>query len=458
MFGIKKKKTDNINNLENETNQSIDKIENTNKTANINKEKNEEKKGLFSFLKKKEKDENINQKIETELDEEIEEFKEEKDNEVSLEKEYYLKDQENLTKIEEKINEISKIDEKINLLKTQEDEKIKLQNKKIESQINEIDEINKNVENLKESLNKKTTENENIEIDELKKSKKGFFSNIFNSFSQNVNEENFDDLFFDIEIQLLEKNVAIDVIEEIKNRILEQLNDIKKGDFKKQLKNLIKEILYEIIQDPIDLIKETKSKEKPQKILFLGVNGVGKTTTLAKLIYKLKEEKQKCVISASDTFRAAAIDQLETLANRLETKIIKHDYGADPASVAYDAIEHAKKNNVDYVLIDSAGRLHNNKNLMRELEKIYRINNIDHVIFVGDCVSGNDLIEQAQEFSKSVPIDSIILTKTDSDKALGSIISVSYAIKKPIIYLGVGQELKDLSFFNKEEFIENLFE
>lgn len=431
------------NNIQNINKNDLNKTEkNDHNEDENNKSEKKDKKKIFSFLKKKK-----------EIEDETNQTNEDKSQE-DLEEQEFLKNQDNLEKIntiEEKTKRITNTIESIN---DEESYEVKDYNQKIKKSKEEINKINKELETKKEN-NHLTKDKETIINDNEKPNKKkGFFSNIFSNFSNIVTKENFDELFFDIEIELLEKNIAIDVVEEIKEKILELLENKKTSNFKKEIKETIESILENIIQEPIKIIK--KPKQTPQKILFLGINGVGKTTSLAKFIYKLQENKFSVVVAASDTFRAAAIDQLETLTDKLNVKLIKQNYGADPASVAFDAIEHAKKNNIDYVLIDSAGRLHNNKNLMRELEKIHRVNKIDHVIFVGDCISGNDLIEQAQEFEKIIPIDSIILTKSDTDKALGAIISVSYAIKKPIIYLGTGQEMKDLEEFNKQEFINNL--
>lgn len=310
----------------------------------------------------------------------------------------------------------------------------------------------KSSEDLLEDEEDKETEEEE---EEEEQGKKGFFSKVFSSFSSKVTDENFDDLFFDIEIDLLERNIGVEVVEHIKDRIKKNLENSSKSNFKKVIENELKSLLSEIIKDSFDVID--RAEKKPFKVLFVGVNGVGKTTNLIKFAHMLKKKDLTSVIAASDTFRAAAIDQLENLANKADIKLIKHDYGSDPASVAFDAVKHAEKNNLDFVLIDSAGRLHNNKNLMRELEKIYRVNEIDFVFFVGDAVAGNDLIDQAFEFSKHVPINGIILTKADTDKMLGSVISASYALKVPILYLGVGQNLDDLEQFDKEDFIESLF-
>ena len=188
----------------------------------------------------------------------------------------------------------------------------------------------------------------------------------------------------------------------------------------------------------------------------MGVNGSGKTTTTAKLTKLLQSNDMKVVLAASDTFRAAAIDQLQTWADKLNVRLIKHDYGADAAAVAFDAIKHAKSKKIDVVLIDTAGRMHSNINLRDELKKIVRIAKPDLKIFVGESITGNDCIEQATTFNESVGIDGIILSKADVDEKGGTAISISHVTDKPILYLGTGQELKDIEKFNLDKLIQSL--
>ena len=182
--------------------------------------------------------------------------------------------------------------------------------------------------------------------------------------------------------------------------------------------------------------------------MFVGINGSGKTTTIAKITSLLQENNLKTVMAAADTFRAAAIQQLQEHADRLGVKIVKHDYGADPAAVAFDAVRYAEANNVDVVLVDTAGRQHNNKNLMEEIKKIVRVANPDLKIFIGESITGNDCVEQAENFNQAVGIDGIVLTKADVDEKGGAAISISHVTKKPIIYLGTGQEYSDLKSFD----------
>ncbi|MCH8987033.1 signal recognition particle-docking protein FtsY [Patescibacteria group bacterium] len=191
-------------------------------------------------------------------------------------------------------------------------------------------------------------------------------------------------------------------------------------------------------------------------ILVTGPTGSGKTTTIAKIADLLNKNKISSVLAASDTFRAASIEQLQIHADKLGIKLIKHDYGSDPAAVAFDAIKHAKAKNIDVVLIDTAGRLHSNENLMQEMKKIIRVSKPNLKIFVGEAITGNDCVEQAKTFDEAVGIDGIILAKADVDEKGGTAISISYVTKKPIMYLGTGQEYSDLKEFEPNLVTEGL--
>jgi len=186
------------------------------------------------------------------------------------------------------------------------------------------------------------------------------------------------------------------------------------------------------------------------------VNGSGKTTTIAKLVKLLKDKGLSSVIAASDTFRAAAIHQLDEHGEKLGVKVIKHDYGSDPAAVAFDARKYAEAKKIDVVLVDTAGRLHSNVNLMDEVGKIIRVVKPNLKVFVGESITGNDCVEQSKKFNETVGIDSIILTKADVDERGGSAISISYITGKPIIYLGVGQKYDDLRSFDEKEIVKSL--
>ena len=289
----------------------------------------------------------------------------------------------------------------------------------------------------------------------------GLFTRLKETFTKKtLSEEKFEELFWDLEVTLLENNVALEVIEKLKDDLKRALTagKISRLGVDDLVLLSLKESIEEVLAIPgFNLIKRIKeSKKRPYIIAFIGVNGSGKTTTLAKVANRFQNEGLSVVMAASDTFRAAAIDQLKEHADKLGVKLISQGYGADPAAVAFDAVEHAKAKSVDVVMIDTAGRLHSNTNLMAELQKVVRVAKPDLKIFIGESITGNDCVEQAKEFDRLVGIDAIILSKADVDEKGGAALSVSYVTKKPILYLGVGQAYGDLKVFDKEEIIRGL--
>jgi fused signal recognition particle receptor len=296
---------------------------------------------------------------------------------------------------------------------------------------------------------------------EKPKEKKGFFAKLKEKVTTTkISEDKFDELFWELEVILLENNVATEVIDLFKEDLKEKLVDkvLERGKIENLIKESLKETLDNVFRfESFDLIKEIKKKDKkPFVICFIGINGSGKTTTIAKVTNLLLKNKLKCVLSAADTFRAAAIDQLEEHGKKLGVKVVKQKYGSDPAAVAFDAIEHAKAKYLDVVLIDTAGRMHSNTNLIAEMRKIIDVAKPDLKIFVGESITGNDCIEQAKSFNDAINFDGIILSKADVDEKGGAAISVSYITGKPVLYLGVGQEYDDLEEFDKAKIIKNL--
>ncbi len=289
--------------------------------------------------------------------------------------------------------------------------------------------------------------------------KKGFFARIGEAITtKKISEKQFDEMFWDLELALLENNAAVEVIEKIKTDLKSGL--VEKPIPRTKVEETIAGSLRKSITDlfpvePPDLLKMVKQK-KPYVICFVGVNGSGKTTSIAKVAHLLKQNGHSVVLAAADTFRAAAIDQLQLHADKLGIKLIRHDYGSDPAAVAFDAIKHAEAAKKDVVLIDTAGRLHSNTNLMDEMKKIMRVAKPDLKLFVGESITGNDCIEQARQFDSAVGIDGIILAKADVDEKGGAAISVSYVTRKPIFYLGIGQEYSDLQQFDKDKLIASI--
>jgi fused signal recognition particle receptor len=289
--------------------------------------------------------------------------------------------------------------------------------------------------------------------------KKGFFAKIGEAITtKKISEKQFDEMFWDLELALLENNAAVEVIEKIKTDLKGELVEkpIPRGKVEEKIVSSLRKSIYDLFPvEPPDLLKIVKQK-KPYIICFVGVNGSGKTTSIAKVAHLLKENGFSVVLAAADTFRAAAIDQLQLHADKLGVKLIRHDYGSDPAAVAFDAIKHAQAAGKDVVLIDTAGRLHSNTNLMDEMKKIMRVAKPDLKLFVGESITGNDCTEQAKQFDEAVGVDGIILAKADVDEKGGAAISVSYITKKPIFYLGVGQEYPDLQQFDKDKLIASI--
>jgi len=319
----------------------------------------------------------------------------------------------------------------------------------------------KEVKKAEEKVKEKKERGETPKIQELveRKEEKGVLHKIKQKIvTKKINEKQFDDLFWNLETVLLESNVALDVIEKIKEDMKNDLVDkpIKRSKIEETIAETLKESIKSLFDvELFDLIKKLKQK-KPFVICFVGINGSGKTTTIAKIAKLLQDNKLSCVLAASDTFRAASIEQLQKHADNLGVRLIKHDYGSDPAAVAFDAVKHAHAKNIDVVLIDTAGRMHSNVDLVEEMKKIIRVANPDLKIFVGESITGNDCVEQAKTFNDAIGIDAIILAKADIDEKGGAAVSVSYVTKKPIIFLGTGQEYSDLKVFDKDIVINSL--
>ena len=273
-----------------------------------------------------------------------------------------------------------------------------------------------------------------------------------------ISEKDLEGILEEMEMNLLEADVAFEVTEKIKEDLKKSLvgKDVKRLQIKKIVEDTIRKSLLEILDVPKIDLERVIEQNKPCLMLFLGFNGSGKTTTLAKLAQRFKKEKFSCIFAAGDSFRAAAVEQLEEHANRLGIKVIKHQYGADPAAVIFDAVEHAKAKRIDVILADSSGRMHTNQNLMDELKKIVKVDKPHLKILVIDSITGNDAVEQARKFDEAIGIDGVILTKIDVNTKGGAILSVCKILGKPIIALGTGQEYKDLKEFNREEFVDNL--
>ena len=318
--------------------------------------------------------------------------------------------------------------------------------RKFEPDLEKIEEIQKELEELEE-VSKPGTES--------------FFQKIASKISKiEISEEEFNVYAEELEMLLLENNVALPVCEEIINELRGRIigKKLLKKEIESEIKDALKGIIEEILVEPFDIVKKVKEKERgePYVILFCGINGSGKTTTVAKIAEYLKKQNLSCVLAAADTFRAASIEQLKKHGEKLGINVIAHDYGSDPAAVGFDAIKYAKKNLIDCVLIDTAGRMHTAKNLLREMEKIVRVCKPDLKIFVGESITGNDAIEQVKSFDWAIGIDAVVLTKADIDEKGGTSLSVGYVTKKPILFLGTGQEYEAIEVFDKKKFIQRL--
>ncbi len=279
-----------------------------------------------------------------------------------------------------------------------------------------------------------------------------------------LRDEDLTPILAEFKFTLVGNDVALIVADEICERLRKNLVGTSADRFQdkgKLVRDALRETLLEILKTGEDRkilsqIEENTSKGEPTVFVFVGVNGTGKTTTLAKLTRLLMRQGYSVVLACADTYRAGAIEQLEEHARRLGVRVIKRPYGADAASVAYDAISHAEAKGVNVVLVDTAGRMETNKNLMDEMQKIIRVVKPDSVIFVADSLTGNDVVEQATEFDKSVGIDASILTKIDADAKGGAAVSISYLTGKPIVFLGTGQGYDDLKEFDPEIFVDQI--
>ena len=345
-----------------------------------------------------------------------------------------------------------------------EEEGIEDESEEIEEEAEESDESEEESKKSKRSLFRRKKKEESVDDSEDgdKKEKSGRFLSFIKEKS--ISEDDVEDILFELELGLLEADVAMDVssvvVESVKNELVGQKikssSDIEEYTYK-ALKNAVAKIIDIDGKSMTELLEEKVAQGEPLVVMLVGINGTGKTTTIGKLSNYYIKKGYTPVIAASDTFRAGAIEQVQYHADNLGVKLIKHEKGSDPAAVAFDAVQHARANGKELVLIDTAGRMQTNTNLMDEMKKIRRVSKPDLVVFVGDALTGNDATEQARKFNEAIDIDGVILTKADADSKGGAALSIGYIIKKPILFLGMGQSYDDIKEYDADWMLEQIF-
>lgn len=286
-------------------------------------------------------------------------------------------------------------------------------------------------------------------------------SEVVDESGRKLKDDVLDDLLHELELNLMSADVALPVAEALTKTVRKELTG-KRVDksfkideaVRLAVKAAVKEVLSE---NRFSLNDRIKAKPPPFIIMFVGINGGGKTTAIAKMAHRMQKHGLTCVLAAGDTFRAGAIEQLTLHSEKLGCKIIKHQEGSDPAAVAYDAVEHARARKKDIVLIDTAGRMQTNTNLMDEMKKIRRVAKPDLVFFVGDALAGSDAVEQAKRFNDAVGIDAVILTKIDADAKGGAALSIAKTIGRPIAYVSIGQEYDEFKKFDADWMVARIF-
>ena len=397
-----------------------------------------EKSGFLSFFKRGKKDEEIDEESESEeIDEEsVEEVEESESEEI---------DEESVEEVGESESEEESSEEEIEeTVESSEDEG--------ESKKSKLDIFRR----------KKKGSSDDESKEEDKKEKSGGFLSFIKEKS--ISEEDVEDILFELELGLLEADVAMDVssvvVESVKNDLVGQKikrsSDIEEYTYQ-ALKNAVVKIIDIDGKSMTELLEEKVAQGEPLVVMLVGINGTGKTTTIGKLSNYYLKKGYTPVIASSDTFRAGSIEQVQYHADKLGVKLIKHEKGSDPAAVAFDAVQHAKAKGKELVLIDTAGRMQTNTNLMDEMKKIRRVSKPDLVVFVGDALTGNDATEQARKFNEAIDIDGVILTKADADSKGGAALSIGYIIKKPILFLGMGQSYDDIKEYDADWMLEQIF-
>ena len=336
------------------------------------------------------------------------------------------------------------------------------ENKKLE-----VEEVKRAEDEETEKISQKEEREKEIQkitIPKIEEEKEGLFKKIIGKISRiKISEKEFEAYAEELKMLLLENNVAYEVANKIIEELKEEITgkELLKKEIESEIKDSLKKIIENILVEPFNITEKIEEKKldqskDPYVVLFVGINGTGKTTTIAKIADLLKKNRFSCVLAAADTFRAASIEQIKKHGEKIGVKVVSQQYGADPAAVGFDAIQYAKKNLIDVVLIDTAGRMHTAKNLLKEIEKISKVCKPDLKLFIGESITGNDSVEQIKSFDWTIGIDGIILTKADVDEKGGTALSVGYVTKKPILFLGTGQEYSKIEVFDKQRFLKKL--
>ena len=294
---------------------------------------------------------------------------------------------------------------------------------------------------------------------------KAQFSNFYDRITKTeLQGKDLDKVLDEFQLSLVENDVAVSVADYVANELKEKLRDVQFARFsdpRKGVKTILGDVLLSVLDragrlDLFEFIEKKRKMGEPAVIVFVGINGTGKTTSIAKLAHILQKRGLTCVLAASDTYRSGAIEQLAEHARRIGVRMIQHQYQGDPAAVAYDAVNYARAHGINAVLIDTAGRMGTNTNLLEEMRKIVRVTKPDLTILVVDALTGNDAVEQGKVFSQAVKIDGIILAKLDADIKGGNAISLSYIMGRPVTLVGTGQGYDDLEPFQPQNIIKNL--
>lgn len=331
----------------------------------------------------------------------------------------------------------------------------------IQEEEESAEEIQEEEEPKKSHFWSRNKDNDSSEENDEDEEPRGMFSFIT---AKTISEKHLEDILWELEMGLLEGDVAMEVasavVDSVKDdlvgRKIKRSNDITEYTYK-ALRNAVAEIIDIPGKSMTEMIEAKKAQGEPLVVMFVGINGTGKTTTIGKLANYYLKKGYTPVIAAADTFRAGAIEQVNYHADKVGVKLIKHQKGSDPAAVAFDAVEHAKAQGKELVLIDTAGRMQTNTNLMDEMKKIKRVAKPDLVVFVGDALTGNDATQQASKFNEAIGLDGVILTKVDADSKGGASLSIGYVIKKPILFLGMGQGYDDIKEYDADWMLNQLF-